>query len=1060
MTRLAQAALVVLLACARPAPADNVSWTGSSNNWGNAASWTPHAPTSLDDAFLGVNGGGNYTVTYTNSGTNTVRSVNMNASNATFTQNAGGGSFTLTDANVTAGTFNQFSGSLNVGNITVTGGMFAVNGGTATLSGAATVGGTGVFNLSGGTLIGGTLTVNNAGGFVFGLGTLRTATTVNNGGALNGGNKFLGNGGDLTLAGGTTTFSAGTLRYNGTGSVTVGNGATLAITGDIDIDRDAGYAGPAPFTIQAGGVVHKTGGGGVAQFHPNLTITNAGTLRTSSNVLELDSSVTNSGVLRADAGATLRMVAGTMTLNGGSSITGAGTFQLIGGTSTAAVIDVQANTTAAAGGTVLLEVGTVQGNSTLTVNGTLSWKEAVIGGTSAATVRATNGGVINGNAHVSTGTMVLNAGTFSWTNSDIDFDGSGKLQIDAGATLSLAGDRGFVRTAGAPILQIDGTFEKASGAGGTAMSAGLTVNNTGLVRVLTGRVEVGGTLNNTGTVHVASGAEFRVNGSGVTNFNAGSNVTGTGGMMRLDGSSAVINLNNTAVSSDGGLTFFNGTINGTGVGALNLSGPFNFGVFSGGVAGGTINAAGGGDWTNTGTRQINGGAVNLTGGTTTMLNTNVSFGGSGALTVGPSGTLDLTGNGSILRTAGSPTFTVNGVFQKSGGTGTSTIAAGITTTIGAGGLVDVSSGFLRILSTTANNGTLRASTGGQLRFESPIALTGTGLVDVAGGEVEVNLTGTQSIPAGMTVTNAGTIRAASGTLSIPTTATLTNFAANTLTGGTWQALGGTINLGGRTVQTLAAGTTVELSGAGQLVGLASLTQNNGQLRIISGTTNVSGTVNNAGLMQVSGTLNGFVTVQSGGGLGGNGTVNGNVTVQSGGLVSPGPGPYTFPGTGQFSLGATALNGGSEYVWELSSWSTTPSAGSDFDQIRGGTSGVKLNLAGASSGNRITLRVVSLSGGLPGLISGFDPETLRSWVIADYSNGNATGGILNFSADKFTIDTGLFGNDPGTGQFSIGLDGTGSRLVLTYNPVPEPASVLLVAAAALGFCRLRRSEATP
>ncbi|HUR54405.1 MAG TPA: hypothetical protein VMZ71_09755, partial [Gemmataceae bacterium] len=248
-------------------------------------------------------------------------------------------------------------------------------------------------------------------------------------------------------------------------------------------------------------------------------------------------------------------------------------------------------------------------------------------------------------------------------------------------------------------------------------------------------------------------------------------------------------------------------------------------------------------------------------------------------------------------------------------------------------------------------------------------------------------------------------------------------------------------------QTIAANTTVEVSGDTSVVtALNSLTQNNGQLRVINGATiSPSGTVNTAGALEVGGTLNSFVVVQNGGSLSGNGTVGGNVTAQSGGTIAPGPGPYIAPGTGVLRTATTLLNGGSTYTWELNSWTASPGAGGNYDQLRG-TSGAKLNLAGATSGNKITLRVTSLTAGNTlGLTPLFDNTVSRSWTIADYADGNGSGGIQNFSADKFALDTSGFANEIDSTNFSLSLDANSNRIILTYTPVPEPAAVLLVAA---------------
>jgi hypothetical protein len=250
---------------------------------------------------------------------------------------------------------------------------------------------------------------------------------------------------------------------------------------------------------------------------------------------------------------------------------------------------------------------------------------------------------------------------------------------------------------------------------------------------------------------------------------------------------------------------------------------------------------------------------------------------------------------------------------------------------------------------------------------------------------------------------------------------------------------------------------VELSGSSAAVtGLTSLTQNNGQLRVYNGATlTPPGAVNTAGVTEVSGTLGTAVVVQSGGTLTGKGTVSGSVTVQSGGTVAPGPGPYAANGTAVLTVGNTALSGGGVYVWEVNNWTATPTPGTHYDQIKG-ISGTRLNLSGASAASPVVLRITSLNGSSPGQIPTFDATQGRSWVIADFSNGNTTGGVQSFTPDRVTLDTSSFVNSLGGGSFSLSTDASSNQLILTFSPVPEPGSVLLVVAAAAGV-GLRRGR---
>jgi hypothetical protein len=952
----------------------------------------------------------------------------------------GGGTtaFNAGSSIVGTGTFRLGSGSTQIVtlNAAVPASTLTLLGGTVQGTGSFAV--SGPFQLQGGT-IAGSATVTATGG-----GTISTTNSTISTGTVN-----------LNApAAGTATYTwpDHNVTFTGTGSLTVGLGATLQATSNNSILATAGNP-----TVTITGMLQKSGGTGATTIGGSgLTLTNTGTIDAETGVISLTGTTNNAGGLTANGtGIISTDTGGTLNLNTGSTGTGNGTLRVNAGT---AVLNVNVDTTTATGFDIA--AGNVQGTKTLTVNGPFTWAGGTVGGS--ATVKATAGGTVAGTSTVGTGTVNLAGGTFSWTTGDLAFAGTGSLLVSAGATLSSNGNHNFAYTSGTPTVQNNGTIEKTGGAGAAQIQTGLTFNNAGTLRVTNGSWTLFGTLNNTGTLDIGVvGTEIYVNG-GTLNLNAGSSATGSG-LFRVDNATSVLTVN-AAVTSNPGLTYIRGTINGTG--NLSLGGAFNFGLFSGSLAGSvTINAGGGGDWTSTGTPLISTGSVNLTGGTVTWNTSDITFSGSGALTIGSGATLNLIGDRSISITSGTPTVTVNGTLTKSAGTGTSTINSGITFTVGGTGLVDVESGTLRPHTNAAINGTIKAGGAGTLLFDLVVTLSGTGTLNVASGGTLTSApgaAGTITVPTGMTLTNSGTVQATSGTFAVNGSATLSNYTAGTqtLAGGVWLATGATIDFGGRAIGTIASGTTVELSGATAAVtGLNSITQVNGQLRIYNGATlTPPATVNIAGVVEASGTLGTAVVVQNGGKLTGNGMVNGSVSAQSGGTVTPGPGPYAASGPGVLTVGNTALNGASTYVWELNSWTSTPTAGTNFDQLKG-LSGAKMNLAGASSASPVVLKITSLNGTSPGQIPAFDATQARSWVVADFSAGNATGGVQSFTPDRFTLDTSAFLNSLGTTSFSLSLDANSNLLVLSFMPVPEPGSaglaVFVVGAGLAGIRRGRR-----
>jgi hypothetical protein len=159
-------------------------------------------------------------------------------------------------------------------------------------------------------------------------------------------------------------------------------------------------------------------------------------------------------------------------------------------------------------------------------------------------------------------------------------------------------------------------------------------------------------------------------------------------------------------------------------------------------------------------------------------------------------------------------------------------------------------------------------------------------------------------------------------------------------------------------------------------------------------------------------------------------------------------PTTHSGTLRQAGGNLTIAGG---AWRpnIKTWAGTI-AGVDFSQVVG-VGGAKLDLSAASSSNRITLDIRGQS------LTGFDAAVGSSWPIADFSAGNAAGGIIGFAPNKFLIDTSSFGQNFGGGSFSLATDANSNVLTLRFTPVPEPAAVLGVAAAVLGFVALTRNR---
>jgi hypothetical protein len=238
------------------------------------------------------------------------------------------------------------------------------------------------------------------------------------------------------------------------------------------------------------------------------------------------------------------------------------------------------------------------------------------------------------------------------------------------------------------------------------------------------------------------------------------------------------------------------------------------------------------------------------------------------------------------------------------------------------------------------------------------------------------------------------------------------------------------------------------------------------LSVIGGTLKV--TVNSstkftdtAGTLIVNGTV-GDVALAGGGTLGGSGTV-GDVTTVSGSVISPGNSPEVI------TFGNLSLTGGSEIIWEVQNALGSPGTGG-YDSIL--VTG-NLNLAGATSGNRIQLAVRSLlnasTQGAPANFNSPDTEGMlpRTFTLMTIQGDiqNLTGSIsdifqLNFSEFQYT--NGALGavnpNYWSVSSFEVGGD---TQLIITA--VPEPSTygfglgALALAAAAIRRRRKLKAE---
>ena len=430
---------------------------------------------------------------------------------------------------------------------------------------------------------------------------------------------------------------------------------------------------------------------------------------------------------------------------------------------------------------------------------------------------------------------------------------------------------------------------------------------------------------------------------------------------------------------------------------------------------------------------------------------------------------------------------VTGTFNMNAGTFTTTTRINTGTTVsGSTGIVNQVGGVLNIGNqfqgaNTAGGNSIVNLSGGTMNINGGsgtfyVASRGTGSLTVSGaGTVNCGKLDISRNAAGNTSSSAGTVNLDGGTLSVTS---VTNISANQQTGGsptaTFNFNGGTlvarpgaasIFFQGSTVTPVtpiktfvkSGGAIIDDGGNAITVGeplqhdatlgsnpdggltkldtgtltLASTNSYNGDTTISAGTLALTGngTITNSAniflaagtTLDVSGRSDGKLTVAAAETLSGNGTLKGSVLVSGG--ISPGAGS-----TGSITNnGAAFFGAGGRYVFDMEDAIGQPGKNWDFISISGG-----LSIQSANT-NPFVIKLRSIDGNLndgnPGAAD-FGNQSSQSWIIV-----TSAGGITNFSADKFTVDTSAFANDLAGGSFFVQTNGNSLLLVFISRPPP-------------------------
>ena len=528
-------------------------------------------------------------------------------------------------------------------------------------------------------------------------------------------------------------------------------------------------------------------------------------------------------------------------------------------------------------------------------------------------------------------------------------------------------------------------------------------------------VTTGGTIINFNNVATFTGASITVAGIVAT-----ANATGTPGGTIGNLANGVIPIRvASGVTLDFGSQVFTSSATAgyikNGDGVLALIGAAYQGGFTlnaGTVIVRGVNALGGGTTTNSLT--LNGGTIasngtrDLTGKYASGITVggNVQFGDTVGLA---SATANLTFSNTMSLGTVARTLTLgNGGVVTLGGVISNTASTGLAfaATTGGAGRFDVTNAVNTYAGTTTITGAEVRFTGDGSLGSVPVAATADSIVLDGGhlataSNVSYTLNANRGIQLGAT---AGTGISATGTAVLSYDGILANQPATT---GTLTKLGaGTLALGGASTYT--GDTTISL---GKLTLSATGTiASSPKISLATGTT-----------FDVTAKAGGY-TLPSGQTLAGTGAVLGNIIVGSGSTISPGSSP------GNLTLGGATFGSAGNYNWQL--FDSSLAAGAGYDTLSIGST---LSI-GATAGSPFAINLWSLSGTGPdvsGNALNFNSTTNNTWTLA-----TATGGITGFSADKFTINTGVangtqgFTNSLNGGTFSVEQSGNNLNLVFT------------------------------
>ena len=792
-----------------------------------------------------------------------------------------------------------------------------------------------------------------------------SATTVDNGGTANtdGGNATdtltIGSTSAVDITDNTSlTIGSAIVNHGNLNLSSAGNQTSLVIADNASVTLSGG--GKVSLNNSASNLIYVNNGNGLLTNVDN-TIQGSGNIgigrlnidNQAAGLIDANQSTqlflqtngsggtTNEGTLRASNGGQLNIAGSFVTQTGAGHILATG-----------------------AGSTVLLNSATINGGSlTTTAGGAIA--------TQAGTTNVANGVTVTSGSTLTTSdnSTLLISGTINnqgnialasgGNTTSLQLQDSGSATLIGGGTVSLnnnAANRIFVNNSNGLLTNVNNIIQ---GVGNIGIGR-LNVDNqaAGLIDAnISGGtlvVQDQGNTTNEGTLRASNGGNLLVLNSTVTQNGGTILATGTSGS-----NASTVQLQNTTINT--------GTLTSTGGGVLTTVAGNNTTLNNVTISkGSTLNVADNstlllaGSLAAPGT-TVNHGTIALgSGGNTTSLqlfdSSNQTLTGGGVVSLSNNAA-----NRIFVNNSDATLTNADNIIQGSGNIGIGRLNIDNQ----AAGLIDANQSTALVLQTntgTTNEGTLRASNGGQLNiYGSSVTQTAGGNILATGAGSNVLLTFTTINGGPLTSRLGGTIATQSGTTNAVNGVTVTSGSALTVTDNSTLLISGTINNQGNIA--LASGgntTSIQLQDSGNATltggGTVSLSDSAANRIFVNNSNGLLTNVNN--------------TVQ---GVGNFGIGRLNIDNQAGGLIDA----NTAGGTLVLQANASTANEGTA---RASNDGQLLILGSTVDQTGNGGSGVIL---ATGAGSNVALNNTSITGG-----------TLTSTAGGTIATESGTTGTLN------------------------------------------------------------------